>query len=80
MQLDAIQRTKVNLTVWLGNYPVPTNESVYTRQRDLILNALQTYGTDHVGGVTVGNEFMLKCVSCASFWPNRNFNPAFVAI
>lgn len=49
------------MTVWLGNYVVATdNNAAYTRQRDLIKSAIQTYGTDHIGGVTVGNEFMLK--------------------
>jgi len=47
--------------VYLANYPVATdNNAAYYRQRDLIDSALQTYGTDHIGGVTVGNEFMLK--------------------
>jgi len=54
----------VNLTVWLGNYPVPTdNGTAYERQRDVIKSAIQTYGTDHIGGVTVGNEFMLNYVT-----------------
>lgn len=49
------------MTVWLGNYPIPTdNGAAYQRQRDTIKAAIQTYGTDHIGGVTVGNEFMLK--------------------
>jgi len=47
--------------VYLANYPVATdNNAAYYRQRELIDSALQTYGTDHIGGVTVGNEFMLK--------------------
>lgn len=58
--LDAIQRTKVDLTVWLGNYVLPGDDAGYTRQRDEINSALQTFGTDHVEGVTVGNEFMLN--------------------
>lgn len=62
-QLEAIERTKVNVSVYLGNYNVPTDGGAsYTRQRDTIKEALQTYGTDHVLGVTVGNEWMLKCV------------------
>ncbi len=49
------------MTVFLGNYPVATdNGTAYTRQRDEIKAALETYGTDHIGGITVGNEFMLK--------------------
>lgn len=51
------------MTVWLGNYNIATdNGAAYTRQRDVIKNAIQTYGTDHIGGITVGNEFMLKYV------------------
>jgi hypothetical protein len=59
-QLEAIKQTKVNMTVFLGNYPVPDDNTPYTRQRDLIKAAIQTYGVDHIAGVTVGNEFMLK--------------------
>lgn len=51
------------MSVWLGNYPIPTDNTVYTRQRDYITQAIQTYGTDHVAGVTVGNEWMLKCAT-----------------
>jgi exo-beta-1,3-glucanase (GH17 family) len=49
------------MQVFLGNYPIATdNNAAYNRQRDEIKSALQTYGVDHVAGVTVGNEFMLK--------------------
>lgn len=49
------------MTVWLADYNVATdNHTAYQRQRDAITAALTTYGTDHVGGVTVGNEFMLE--------------------
>ena len=52
------------MSVWLGNTPVAVdNGTTYKRQRDLIQSAIQTYGTEHIAGVTVGNEFMLKCVS-----------------
>lgn len=58
--LEAIEQTKVNVTVFLANYPVSTdNDTAYDRQRDLIKSAIQTYGTDHIGGVTVGNEYIL---------------------
>ncbi len=59
-QLEAIKQTKVDLEVYLGNYVVPEDITPYTRQRDAIKDALQTYGADHVAGITVGNEFMLK--------------------
>jgi exo-beta-1,3-glucanase (GH17 family) len=53
----------VDLTVYLGVYPIATdNGTAYKRQRDVIVEAINTYGTDHIGGITVGNEFMLKSV------------------
>jgi exo-beta-1,3-glucanase (GH17 family) len=53
----------VDLSVYLGIYPIPTdNGTSYTRQRDLIVNAIKTYGTDNIAGITVGNEWMLKSV------------------
>jgi exo-beta-1,3-glucanase (GH17 family) len=48
------------MQVYLGNYVVPEDDSAYTRQRDTLKSALETYGADHVAGITVGNEFMLK--------------------
>ena len=62
VQLEAIVQTKVNMTVWLGNYPEPTDPAPYLRQREAIVDAINTYGTDHISGITVGNEFILKCV------------------
>ncbi|KAJ8072920.1 hypothetical protein PM082_016480 [Marasmius tenuissimus] len=62
--LDAIARTKVDLQVYLGNYPVATDNGVaYKRQRDDLKDALQKFGADHVAGVTVGNEFILNYLS-----------------
>ncbi|KAF8239690.1 glycoside hydrolase [Tricholoma matsutake] len=59
--LEAIKQTKVNMTVYLGNYAIATdNGTAYQRQRGEIQSALQTYGTNNVGGLTVGNEFMLN--------------------
>lgn len=58
--LDAIQRTKVNLTVYVGNYVVPGNTTAYNSQRDELEAAFLAFGVDHVSGVTVGNEFMLN--------------------
>jgi exo-beta-1,3-glucanase (GH17 family) len=64
--LEAIKQTKVNMSVYLGNYPVATdNGTAYQRQRGLIQSAIQTYGTEHIAGVTVGNEFMLNYVTDA---------------
>uniref|UniRef100_A0A0W0EUR7 glucan endo-1,3-beta-D-glucosidase n=1 Tax=Moniliophthora roreri TaxID=221103 RepID=A0A0W0EUR7_MONRR len=60
-QLDAIERTKVDLNVYIANYPIATdNNAAYERQRDAMKDALQKFGADHVAGVTVGNEFILN--------------------
>jgi exo-beta-1,3-glucanase (GH17 family) len=48
------------MQVFVGNYVVEGDPSAYERQRDVIKSALQTYGVDHIAGITVGNEFMLK--------------------
>jgi exo-beta-1,3-glucanase (GH17 family) len=61
--LEAIKRTKVDMQVYLGNYNLPDDNGVaYNKQRGIIQAALQKYGTDHVEGITVGNEFMLNYV------------------
>ena len=62
MQLEAIKQTKVNMSAWLAVYNVPDNATAYEEQAEKVIDALKTYGADHVGGVTVGNEFILKCV------------------
>ncbi|KIY64983.1 glycoside hydrolase family 17 protein [Cylindrobasidium torrendii FP15055 ss-10] len=65
--LEAIKQTKVNMTVYLGNYPSATdNDVAYERQRDVLKEALQTYGTDNVAGITVGNEYILNYMTSAS--------------
>jgi len=59
--LEAIKQTKVNLSLFLGIYPIPTDQgAAYTRQRDLVMDAIKTYGADHIEGLTVGNEWMLN--------------------
>lgn len=50
------------MEVYVGNYVLPQDNEPYVRQRDIIKDAIQKYGTDHIAGVTVGNEFMLKYV------------------
>jgi hypothetical protein len=60
----------VNMEVFLGNYPVPNdNGTEYQQQKKAIVDAINTYGTDSIGGVTVGNEFMLKSVH---FFPSNS--------
>lgn len=61
--LEAIKQTKVDMEVFLGNYVTPDDNAAYLRQRDSIKAAIETYGTDHIAGVTVGNEFMLNWVT-----------------
>jgi hypothetical protein len=53
----------VNLSVFLGNYNLPNDAGVeYSNQKQNIVSAINTYGTDHILGITVGNEFMLEFV------------------
>jgi exo-beta-1,3-glucanase (GH17 family) len=56
--IDAIQRTKTNLTVFLGIY-ISTDTTVFPRQLSETLAVLQQYGADQVAGITVGNEYIL---------------------
>lgn len=48
------------MQVFAGNFVVDGDPTAYERQRDAIKNAIITYGADHIAGITVGNEFMLK--------------------
>ncbi|KAJ4477393.1 glycoside hydrolase [Lentinula aciculospora] len=67
--LEAIEQTKVNMSVVIANYPIATDDgAAYERQALVIEDALTTYGTlfailqlrtDNIIGVTVGNEFIL---------------------
>jgi hypothetical protein len=38
--------------VFLGNYILPNDDAVYERQKAILLDALRTYGVDHVAGIT----------------------------
>jgi len=58
--LEAIKQTKVDMTVFIGNYVEPSDDASYKRQRDTLMDAINTYGTTHIAGCTVGNEFMLN--------------------
>ncbi|KAL1940239.1 hypothetical protein VTO73DRAFT_9191 [Trametes versicolor] len=79
--LEAIDRTKVDMDVWLGNYPIPTDPAPYERQRDAIIDALKTYGADHVAGITVGNEFMLNYLNAnGGTVPNSDIGNAGAAL
>ncbi|KAK4050621.1 hypothetical protein OIV83_003347 [Microbotryomycetes sp. JL201] len=63
--LQAIQDTKVDMTVWLGAW-VSDNATVNEQQQDWIVDAINAYGTDHVAGVVVGNEYLLNAADKAS--------------
>jgi hypothetical protein len=50
-QLEAIKQTKVDLNVYLANYNNADDNGVaYLRQRALIMDAINTYGTDQIAG------------------------------
>ncbi|KAI5449986.1 hypothetical protein NCC49_003877 [Naganishia albida] len=57
--LQAIRDTKVDMKVHLAVY-VDSNEQAYVDQVKAIEEALKTYGTEHVLGITVGNEYILN--------------------
>ena len=48
------------MTVFLANFVVDGDPTAYDRQKQELQQALQTYGTGNVGGITVGNEFILE--------------------
>jgi len=58
MVVQAIRDTKVDLSVWLGIY-VDNNDTTWQRGVDDTINVLNTYGTANIGGITVGNEYIL---------------------
>ncbi|KAF9534781.1 glycoside hydrolase family 17 protein [Crepidotus variabilis] len=60
MVLEAIKVTKVDMQVYTGIYVVEKDDDAYTRQRDAVLDAIKTYGTKNIAGITVGNEFILN--------------------
>ncbi|PVF93636.1 glycoside hydrolase [Serendipita vermifera] len=60
--LQAIQDTGVDLKVFAAIYLEP-EELSYTRQKTILENALQTYGTTNVLGVAVGNEYVFQAVN-----------------
>jgi exo-beta-1,3-glucanase (GH17 family) len=60
------------MEVFVGIYNMASDDhEAYQRQRDLIKDAIETYGTKHIAGVTVGNEFMLKCVDSLRYPMSR---------
>ncbi|KAF8740088.1 hypothetical protein AX14_008721 [Amanita brunnescens Koide BX004] len=61
--LEAIKQTKVDMQVYLGDYNVPNDDDAsYNRQKGEILQVIQTYGTNNIAGITVGNEYILNYI------------------
>ena len=58
--LEAIKRSKTNIKIYPGIYLVDVDEAGYQRQKQALKDALLTYGTDNILGITVGNEVMLN--------------------
>lgn len=57
------------MTVWLGDYNLPNdNGTEYNQQKQAIVNVINKYGVDHIEGIDVGNEFMLKFVHLSHFF------------
>ena len=56
--LQAITDLKVDVKVFPGIY-LEAEDLSYTRQKKILEDALTVYGTDHVLGVTLGNEYLL---------------------
>ncbi|EST07417.1 Glycoside hydrolase, family 17 [Kalmanozyma brasiliensis GHG001] len=59
MVLEAIKQTKVDMTVFLAVW-IDDNADTVQRQIDNVVDAVKTYGTDHIAGITVGNEYLLN--------------------
>lgn len=57
--LNALQRTNVNMQVWLGIF-IDGTDATYQRQLQETFDAIKKYGTKNVAGITVGNEYILQ--------------------
>ncbi|CDZ96384.1 glycoside hydrolase family 17 protein [Phaffia rhodozyma] len=58
---EAIRQTNADLMVWIGIYLSTGTDidTVYERQWTAIESVINEYGTKNIGGITVGNEFLL---------------------
>ncbi|KAK4698349.1 hypothetical protein P7C70_g7931, partial [Phenoliferia sp. Uapishka_3] len=65
MVLQAIQDTKVNMSIWIGAY-IGSDTTVNAQQQTDALDALKAYGADHVSGVIIGNEYLLDSTDVAT--------------
>jgi len=57
--LDAINRSGVNMTVFLGIY-MDSDSTVFDRQVTAVTDAIQQFGTDNIQGIISGNEYVLN--------------------
>ena len=58
--MEAIKQTKTDLKIYPSIYLVDIDEAGYQCQKTALQQALQTYGTNTILGITVGNEVMLN--------------------
>jgi exo-beta-1,3-glucanase (GH17 family) len=62
LALEAIKQTKTNIKIFPAIFVVDKDDAGFERQKTALQQALQTYGTDNILGITVGNEFMLNYI------------------
>ncbi|KAN0064858.1 hypothetical protein ACQY0O_001915 [Thecaphora frezii] len=62
LTLQAIQDTKTNLTIFPAIYlnSEDPGDTAWQRQLNNITWAFDNYGLDHVGGIAIGNEYLLN--------------------
>jgi exo-beta-1,3-glucanase (GH17 family) len=81
MVLEAIKQNNADIELFTGIYITENDDASYTRQRDAVMQAIKTYGTDHIAGITVGNEFMLNYLNAhGATEPNSTIGDAGAAI
>lgn len=59
MVMEAIKQTKVDMEVYPAIYLDDNNEQAFTDQLHDVVSAFKTYGVDKIGGLAVGNEYLL---------------------
>lgn len=57
--LTAIEKTKVDLSVYLGVW-VDDNDETWQRQLKTTQDVVTKHGVDHIAGISVGNEYLLN--------------------
>src|SRR5258706_4443300 len=60
--LEAIGQTKTNLKVFPAIFIADKDDEGYRRQKTDLQQALQTYGSDNVLGIIVGDHFMVNYI------------------